>query len=74
MAPRFSLSQLGRPTSSGSTEDRGPQHQSGINGHTAADAMDEKIDAVRGAAGDKFDELELQVQIFKTVVTDHRRT
>ena len=37
---------------------------------TAADAMDEKIDAVRAAAGDRFDELELQVQIFKTVVTD----
>jgi probable F420-dependent oxidoreductase len=38
---------------------------------TAADAVDEKIDAVRAAAGSKFDELELQVQIFKTVVTDH---
>ena len=37
---------------------------------TAADAMDEKVDAVRAAAGDRFDELELQVQIFKTVVTD----
>ena len=37
---------------------------------TAADAMDEKLDVVRAAAGDKFDELELQVQIFKTVVTD----
>lgn len=36
----------------------------------AADAMDEKIAAVREAAGDKFDDLELQVQIFKTVVTD----
>ena len=36
----------------------------------AADAMDEKVDAVRAAAGDRFDELELQVQIFKTVVTD----
>jgi probable F420-dependent oxidoreductase len=36
----------------------------------AADAMDEKIDAVRAAAGDSFDGLELQVQIFKTVVTD----
>ena len=32
--------------------------------------MDEKLDVVRAAAGDKFDELELQVQIFKTVVTD----
>jgi probable F420-dependent oxidoreductase len=37
---------------------------------TAADAVDEKVDAVRAAAGDRFDELELQVQIFKTVVTD----
>ena len=37
---------------------------------TAAEAMDEKLDVVRAAAGDKFDELELQVQIFKTVVTD----
>ncbi|HEX6657867.1 MAG TPA: TIGR03621 family F420-dependent LLM class oxidoreductase [Ilumatobacter sp.] len=37
---------------------------------TAADAMDEKVDAVRAAAGDRFAELELQVQIFKTVVTD----
>ena len=37
---------------------------------TAADAMDEKVEAVRAAAGDRFDELELQVQIFKTVVTD----
>jgi hypothetical protein len=37
----------------------------------AADAVAEKIDAVRAAAGGKFDELELQVQIFKTVVTDH---
>jgi probable F420-dependent oxidoreductase len=37
---------------------------------TAADAVDEKVGAVRAAAGDRFDELELQVQIFKTVVTD----
>jgi probable F420-dependent oxidoreductase len=37
---------------------------------TAADAMQEKVDAVRAAAGDKFDELELQLQVFKTVVTD----
>ena len=36
----------------------------------AADAMDEKLGAVRAAAGDRFDELVLQVQIFKTVVTD----
>jgi len=38
---------------------------------TAADTVDEKVDAVRAAAGSKFDELELQMQIFKTVVTDH---
>jgi probable F420-dependent oxidoreductase len=37
---------------------------------TAADAMDEKLDVVRAAAGDRFDELELQLQVFKTVVTD----
>ena len=37
---------------------------------TAADAMDEKLQAVRDAAGDRFDDLELQVQVFKTVVTD----
>jgi probable F420-dependent oxidoreductase len=36
----------------------------------AATAMDEKLAAVRTAAGDRFDELELQVQIFVTVVTD----
>jgi probable F420-dependent oxidoreductase len=36
----------------------------------AADALDEKIAVVREAAGDNFDALELQVQIFKTVVTD----
>lgn len=36
----------------------------------AAEAMDEKIAVVRAAAGDRFDELELQVQIFVTVVTD----
>ena len=37
---------------------------------TAADTVDEKLDAVRAAAGAKFAELELQMQIFKTVVTD----
>jgi probable F420-dependent oxidoreductase len=37
---------------------------------TAADAMDDKLAAVRAAAGDRFDELELQLQVFKTVVTD----
>ncbi len=36
----------------------------------ASDAMDEKVDAVRQAAGSSFDDLELQVQVFKTVVTD----
>ena len=40
---------------------------------TAADTIDEKLDAVRAAAGDRFDELELQMQIFKTVVTDQPR-
>jgi probable F420-dependent oxidoreductase len=40
---------------------------------TAADAMDEKVDAVRTAAGSRFDDLELQVQVFKTVVTDQPR-
>jgi probable F420-dependent oxidoreductase len=38
---------------------------------TAADTVDEKVEAVRAAAGGRFDELELQMQIFKTVVTDH---
>jgi probable F420-dependent oxidoreductase len=37
---------------------------------TAADTIDEKLAAVREAAGDRFGELELQMQIFKTVVTD----
>ena len=45
-----------------------------INPHSmataAASAMDEKIEAVRTAAGDRFDELELQLQIFVTMVTD----
>ncbi len=36
----------------------------------AAEAMDEKVEAVRAAAGDRFDQLELQVQVFKTTVTD----
>jgi probable F420-dependent oxidoreductase len=40
---------------------------------TAAEAFDEKLDAVRAAAGPRFDEIELQVQIFKTVVTDQPR-
>jgi len=36
----------------------------------AADAVDEKIAWVREAAGDRFDEIELQLQIFRTAVTD----
>ena len=40
---------------------------------TASDTVDEKVDAVRAAAGDRFGELELQMQIFKTVVTDQPR-
>jgi probable F420-dependent oxidoreductase len=39
----------------------------------AAEAFDDKLEAVRTAAGSRFDELELQVQIFKTVVTDNPR-
>jgi probable F420-dependent oxidoreductase len=37
---------------------------------TAADTMDEKVAWVREAAGDRFDDLELQLQVFKTTVTD----
>ncbi|MFM2071298.1 MAG: hypothetical protein RLZZ623_1561 [Actinomycetota bacterium] len=36
----------------------------------AADVVDEKIGYVREGAGDRFDDIELQLQIFKTVVTD----
>jgi len=36
----------------------------------AADVVDEKIGWIREAAGDRFDQLELQLQIFVTVVTD----
>jgi probable F420-dependent oxidoreductase len=36
----------------------------------AADAVDEKIGFVKAAAGDRFGEIELQLQLFKTVVTD----
>jgi len=36
----------------------------------AADAVDEKIAWVKEAAGDRFAELELQMQVFVTVVTD----
>ncbi len=36
----------------------------------AADVVDEKIAWVKEAAGDRFDELELQLQLFKTQVTD----
>ena len=37
---------------------------------TAAETMDEKVAWVREAAGDRFDDLELQLQVFVTVVTD----
>jgi probable F420-dependent oxidoreductase len=36
----------------------------------AADVVDEKIGWVKQAAGDRFDQLELQLQVFVTVVTD----
>jgi probable F420-dependent oxidoreductase len=36
----------------------------------AADVVDEKIGYVKAAAGDRFDQLELQLQVFATVVTD----
>ena len=36
----------------------------------AADVVDEKIAWVKEAAGDRFGEIELQLQLFKTVVTD----
>ena len=36
----------------------------------AADAVDEKIGFVKAAAGDRFGEIELQLQLFKTVVKD----
>jgi probable F420-dependent oxidoreductase len=36
----------------------------------AADAVDEKIGFVKAAAGDRFGEIELQLQLFKTQVTD----
>jgi probable F420-dependent oxidoreductase len=36
----------------------------------AADAVDEKIGYVKAAAGDRFGDIELQLQLFKTVVTD----
>lgn len=36
----------------------------------AADVVDEKIGFVRDAAGDRFGDIELQLQIFATVVTD----
>jgi len=36
----------------------------------AADVVDEKIGYVKDAAGDRFDSLELQLQVFVTVVTD----
>lgn len=36
----------------------------------AADVVDEKIAWVKEAAGDRFDQIELQLQLFRTVVTD----
>jgi probable F420-dependent oxidoreductase len=36
----------------------------------AADVVDEKIGWVKEAAGDRFDQIELQLQVFVTVVTD----
>ncbi len=36
----------------------------------AADVVDQKIAWVKEAAGDRFDQLELQLQVFVTVVTD----
>ncbi|HET9078481.1 MAG TPA: TIGR03621 family F420-dependent LLM class oxidoreductase [Acidimicrobiales bacterium] len=36
----------------------------------AADVVDEKLSYVKEAAGDRFDALELQLQVFVTVVTD----
>ena len=36
----------------------------------AADVVDEKIAWVKEAAGDRFGEIELQLQLFKTQVTD----
>ena len=36
----------------------------------AADAVDEKIGFVKAAAGDRFGEIELQLQLFKTQITD----
>jgi probable F420-dependent oxidoreductase len=36
----------------------------------AADVVDEKIAFVKAGAGDRFDQLELQLQVFATVVTD----
>jgi probable F420-dependent oxidoreductase len=37
----------------------------------AADVVDQKLAWVREAAGDRFDQLELQLQVFATVVTDN---
>jgi probable F420-dependent oxidoreductase len=37
---------------------------------TAAETMDEKVAWVKEAAGDRFDDLELQLQVFVTMVTD----
>ena len=39
---------------------------------TAADAVDERIGWIRAAAGDRIEDIELQLQVFVTVVTDDR--
>lgn len=38
---------------------------------TAADVIDEKVRLVQDAAGARFADIELQVQVFRAVVTDH---
>lgn len=40
---------------------------------TAADAVDERIGWIRAAAGDRMEDIELQLQVFVTVVTDDRQ-
>ncbi len=40
---------------------------------TAADAVDERIGWIKAAAGDRMEDIELQLQVFVTVVTDDRQ-
>jgi probable F420-dependent oxidoreductase len=40
---------------------------------TAADAVDERIGWIRAAAGARMEDIELQLQVFATVVTDDRQ-